>query len=272
MVLPQKPGGIRPPWRDELDLNIDQSSIYEFTLATIDRNSAGQPIPRARICSCRGFFPELDIHPNGRKDFEEQEDGDNPPVYESDLLSFSTDIRMEKLAQIETSGHSVEALFWLKDMMTQWRVQGLAYAIGDPVGEENEKEKSARDIIGPQLRVKPDIEDLDLLNKWTWDRAVTKYFAKHSPLMRGSFIRPHPGLPRSDSPSDKFVEKGHRITDLHDVGARSNFRVVLIIPEEVERLDISDYDNFRRIRWNLVKSVDEDGQPQNHWEETELNP
>ncbi|KAJ5124807.1 uncharacterized protein N7515_008632 [Penicillium bovifimosum] len=56
--------------------------------------------------------------------------GGSPPVFESDMPCFTT----------------IEAVFWLKDLMTQWRTKGIAYAIGDPKREINRKKKH------PQLR------------------------------------------------------------------------------------------------------------------------
>lgn len=117
---------------------------------------------------------------------QQVEDGGNPHVYESDMLGFTTDARMEKLPQLESSGHAVEAIFWLKELMTQWRVKGRAFAIGDPRGEEGEKEKTSRREIKKGLRVK-DNADGDV-GQWTWDNAVTKYFANHSPIMRGMLL------------------------------------------------------------------------------------
>lgn len=41
--------------------------------------------------------------------------------------------------------------------------------------------------------------------------------------------------------------------DLHDPVARKNFRVVIIKPEEVEQLDLSDPTKARRHRYTFVK-------------------
>ena len=56
------------------------------------------------------------------------------------MLSFTTDIRMEKASQIQPLGsdsfvgNDVEMVFWLKDVANQWRVKGAAFMIGDPDG------------------------------------------------------------------------------------------------------------------------------------------
>lgn len=292
----------RAPWRDLLTSHLDQTPGYEFMIATVGYDAQNRPVPRVRTCGCRGFFPELKLHPSGQKDMDQQvEDGGNPECYESDMLSFTTDIRMEKLPQLESSGNAVEAMFWLKDLMMQWRIKGRALSIGNPRGEDG-SEKVARAEIGRGLRLKSDAIDS---KSWTWEKAVTKYFANHSPIMRGmfpyflmmiksgsyesmllslttnhivvhlhahcssgSFKAPSPGQPRSQEPSDPSLGLGHKITDLHDPVARNHFRVVVIVPEEVECLDLSDQANIRRWKWVLVGT--EDGR--RHWVEAELWP
>lgn len=178
------PSDHRAPWRDLFDSHTSQTPVYEFTIATVGYDLQGRPVPRVRTCGCRGFFPELDLHPKGQEAMEQQvDDNGNPPVYESDMLAFTTDVRMEKLDQLETSGHAVEAVFWLTDLMVQWRVKGRAFPIGDPRGEEDEEEHVSRQEIVKGLRVKEN-HDGDA-GVWTWEKAVTKYFANHSPIMRG---------------------------------------------------------------------------------------
>ncbi|KAJ5587201.1 FMN-binding split barrel-related protein, partial [Penicillium hispanicum] len=266
MTAPQAP---RAPWRDLLDSHLQQTPDYVFNIATVGLDSEGRPVPRVRTCGCRGFFPELELHPKGQEDMDQQvEGGGNPPLYESDMLSFTTDIRMEKLAHLDSSGHAIEGMFWLKDLMAQWRVKGRAFAIGDP-DENAEHERVSRGEIGSRLRVKDGV-DTDA-NNWAWEKAVTKYFANHSPIMRGSFRNPPPGQPRSQVPEDPAFRLGQKVTDLHDPVARANFRVVAIIPEEVERLDLSDYDNIRRWKWSLVNK-DTEGRTPGQWVETELWP
>lgn len=115
---------------------------------------------------------------------EQQVDGNgNPHTYESDMLVFTTDVRMEKLGQLEASGHAIEGVFWLKDLMTQWRIKGTAFSIGDPRGDEAEEERISRQEIAKGLRVRKNTGGD--AGDWTWDKAVTKYFANHSPIMRG---------------------------------------------------------------------------------------
>jgi len=47
---------------------------------------------------------------------------------------------------------------------------------------------------------------------------------------------------------------GQKVNDLHDEIARKNFRVVIIKPEEVEQLDLTDPEKARRWKYTYVDS------------------
>src|SRR4051794_36916484 len=61
----------RAPWRDILDSHLQQTQGYEFTIATIGYDARNRPVPRLRACGCRGFFPELELHPKGQEAMDE---------------------------------------------------------------------------------------------------------------------------------------------------------------------------------------------------------
>lgn len=183
----------RAPWRNMLDSHLEKTKGYDFTIATVGYDSQERPVPRVRTCGFRGFFPELELHPSGQKDMDQQvEDGGNPYVFESDMLTFTTDVRMEKLEQLESTANNIEAMFWLKEVMVQWRIKGRAYSIGNP-NPSSEKESRLRPELFEALRVKEDYHgNLSVdADKWTWEKAVTKYFANHSPVMRGKLCLSH---------------------------------------------------------------------------------
>lgn len=100
-------------------------------------------------------------------------------------------------------------------------------------------------------------------------------------MYTGSFKAPQPGHPKSEAPSDPALKLGHKVDDIHDPIARRNFRVVVIIPEVVERLDLNDYENPRRWRWSIMGGEDgsdkkvkgvEEGESRGRWVEVELWP
>jgi len=181
----------RAPWRNLIDSHLEKAKSYDFSVATVDYDSNENPVPRVRTCGFRGFFPELELHPSGQRDLDRQvEDGGNPTLFESDMLTFTTDVRMEKLRQLESTDDNIEAMFWLKEVMVQWRIKGKAYTIGSP-NPDSEREGPLRMELFEALRVKEDYRG-DLsgdAGRWTWEKAVTKYFANHSPVMRGKSCR-----------------------------------------------------------------------------------
>ncbi|KAK4988586.1 hypothetical protein LTR66_007272 [Elasticomyces elasticus] len=83
-------------------------------------------------------------------------------------------------------------------------------------------------------------------SEWSWNRELTGHFGNNSPGLRGSFRAPPPGQPVSEPYDDKNLKLGAKVEDLNDPVARKNFRVVVIKPEEVEQLDISDPTTARR--------------------------
>ncbi|EAW12966.1 uncharacterized protein ACLA_014030 [Aspergillus clavatus NRRL 1] len=257
----------RAPWRDLFGAHLSQSSSPEFTLSTVAHDAQGRPVPRTRTCGFRGWFPSPDLHASAKKALAAQDERENPSVYESDMISFTTDVRMEKVGQLKQSGNAVEAVFWLKESGNQWRVRGEAFVFGDPQG--GEEEEKARKKISKGMRTRGDGGGNE--KDWGWERQVTTYFANHTPVLRGSFKSPPPGQPRSEQPSDPSLKLGQKVEDLHDPVARGNFRVVVIIPTEVERLDLSDYENPQRWNWTLDSGSDDDAHG-GKWEATELWP
>jgi hypothetical protein len=76
------------------------------------------------------------------------------------------------------------------------------------------------------------------------------------------FRAPPPGTPKTAEP-EAGRAPGHQLEDLHDAEARANFRVGVILPEEVERVELKDLQRARRVLYTL-----KDGQ----WAEEELWP
>lgn len=253
------------PWRSLFQFHLTQNSSTSFTLSTVGYDSQSRPVPRSRTCEFRGFWPSPNLHESAVEALTNQGVGQNPAVYDSDMISLTTDIRMEKVGQITSSGNIVEGVFWLMDVGNQWRVKGEAFVVGDPSGGTHEE--AARKEIQKGVRRQGNDGDA---NDWDWERQVTAYFANHSPAMRGTFKNPPPGQPRSQEPADPSLRLGQEVEDLQDPVARGNFRVVIIRPNEVERLDLSDLQNVRRVRWTFVPADNQDGQGE--WVETEVWP
>lgn len=190
----------------------------------------------------------------------------NSRVYESDLLTLTTDVRMSKIPELFASsqGHGgveqsqgsggggpVEAVFWIKEVMTQWRIRGEAYVVGPDIEGSREESSGARTVksaIGERMRVLRE----EAKDTWSWNTELTAHFGNMSPAMRGSFKNPEPGSPVSIPPRDPSLALGQKVTDLHDEVARRNFRVLIIRPDVVEQLDLTEPDRARRWRFEYV--------------------
>lgn len=92
------------PWRRLFAEHVATMQSPEFTLGTIRRVPASSGFglgdgkgsritPRARTCIFRGLWASLPVNPKNNADL-------NPDWYESDLPTFTTDVRMDKMAEL----------------------------------------------------------------------------------------------------------------------------------------------------------------------------
>ena len=183
------------PWRPQFLSHISKMPSPEFVLATVapaPKDSPTAYLPRARTCIYRGLWAELpDNHHNKAPR--------NERIYESDLLTFTTDVRMSKIPEIfaSSAGHGdvsqsqgsggggpVEAVFWVKETKTQWRFSGTAFVVAGDVkgdGEESSGVRTLKSEIGSRMRlVKEEKKD-----EWSWERELSAHFGNCSPGMRG---------------------------------------------------------------------------------------
>ncbi|KAJ3457355.1 hypothetical protein MRS44_014496 [Fusarium solani] len=232
------------PWRSAFLTHVNELDSPTFMLSTLHHDSSASVTPRSRTVVFRGLWAELPANPKNKAPL-------NPSLYESDLLTITTDARMEKIPELSPDGSSpaqsggggpVEAVFWAVPSRTQWRLRGELICL-------------AR--ISTTLQ--PHSEDS---GSWDWAKEVTAHFGNLSPMMRGSFRNPAPGTPKTENPGPG-LGLGQKVEDLDDEVARKNFRVVVIVPEEVDRVDLSDPEEGKR--WNYRLTGDS-------WEETELWP
>ncbi|TDZ28431.1 hypothetical protein C8035_v007493 [Colletotrichum spinosum] len=284
------------PWRAAFLEDVSEMASPEFTLATLhssssdpnSSSSSSSTSPRLRTVIFRGLWANLPVNPKNTAEL-------NPPVFDSDVLTITTDARMSKVADFYASppsagkgpsggGAPVEACFWTPSKV-QWRVRGTAYIIGPDIASSSAA--SVRERLQSHMRPVPPSEsetrrrDLDDAvrhnvvsgskgdgdgDSWSFERELTAHFGNLSPGMRGSFRNPEPGTPRAaDGPPDEDHRLGQKVTDLHDEIARQNFRVVAVVPTEVDQTDLSDAEDPRRWLYRFVGA--EAG-----WEKTELWP
>ena len=239
------------PWRSLFLSHISQMGSPEFVFSTLhpseDKRSPIPYVPHARYCIFRGMWAEL-------LDNKYNDAPRNACAYESDLLTLTTDPRMAKVPEIfESSAEShevsqsggggpVEAVFFVREAMTQWRFKGKAYVVGPDIEDSSPAALMVKRKVGERMRALNE----DGLGEWSWAREITAHFGNLSPAMRGSFKNPVPASPVSIPPEEPGLRLGQKVTDLHDEIARRNFRVVIIVPDEVDQVDLSDADRYRR--------------------------
>ncbi|KAG8628588.1 hypothetical protein KVT40_004461 [Elsinoe batatas] len=263
------------PWKSAFLDHLGKMDSPEFVFSSLHTAPAGAPtpyVPRARYCIFRGFWAEL---PENKHNDAPQ----NERVYESELPTFTSDVRMMKVPEIFVSSHGhaekpeqtkgsggggpIEAVWWVKDTMTQWRMKGEAFIVGPDIDDATESSgvRTVKSELGQRMRVvKEDGKD-----GWSWSKELTAHFGNNSPGLRGSFKAPPPGQPTSEPYDDKNLKLGTKVEDLEDPVARKNFRVVVIRPEEVEQLDLSDPEKSRRQKFTYDSKT-------GSWSEAELWP
>lgn len=113
--------------------------------------------------------------------------------------------------------------------------------------------------------------------EFDWEKEVVAHFGNLGSGMRGSFKNPAPGTPRANEPGEG-EGLGQKVGDelLEDQVARRNFRVVVIVPEEVDLVDLSDPADQRRWLYTFVgagaKATKAGGVIEGDWEKVELWP
>ncbi|KAI0013078.1 pyridoxamine 5'-phosphate oxidase-domain-containing protein [Xylariaceae sp. FL0662B] len=291
------------PWRDLFLEHIQTMPSPEFTLSTLRKvplppspstsSSPSSPgftyVPRCRTCIFRGMFANLPVNPKNDAPL-------NPDVYDSDLPTFTTDCRMDKMAELFSSwgdgsqeaqaqpsdlrgsggGAPIEAVWWASEPKVQWRVRGRAYVLAPDV-EESRAGQQVVSTLRRRMRRKEGGGDGDE-GDWSFGREITAHFGNLGPVMRGSFRNPPPGTPVALPVDGDGLGVGQRVTDLHDAVARAHFRVVVIVPDAVDRCDLSDPERGRRWLYTYLgdggRTVPEapGGRIIDGWEEVEVWP
>ena len=138
-------------------------------------------------------------------------------MFESELPTFTTDVRMEKVGELfgSSAGHAereeqvqgsggggpLEAVWWVKETMTQWRIKGEGYMVasadieredGDG-GKDSSGVRTVKSEVGRRMRrvgggVSGDGTEKEKDKGWSWAREVRGHFGNLSPGMRGMLL------------------------------------------------------------------------------------
>ncbi|KAK4129990.1 hypothetical protein BT67DRAFT_437337 [Trichocladium antarcticum] len=238
------PPAAAAPWRAPFLSHLATLNPPVFALATLHHPSTSTsaqtptppPLPRARTCVCRGLWASLPANPHNRAPR-------NPPVYESDLPVFTTDARSEKV------------------------VAGL---LGGLEGREG--------LGGGGGPVEACFWMAAVQTQWRVRGRAWVLAGVEEAEGDGEGVAAAPGPPRVAGPGEEGGEGllGRRVDDLGDPEARRNFRVVVIVPDEVDQVDLSD--ELRPRRWLYVYRGDgaaselPGGEVIGEWEKVEVWP
>ena len=273
---------VRPaPWRADFEAHMEAASPHaEFCFGTV--SPTGQP--HVRYCGYRALWASPPPA-NTVKEFGVP----NRPILESDCPVFTTDSRMGKVEDIfgrtdseacqgTGGGGAVEAAYWVrKDVMTEWRISGKAWVVSVEDIESDEPSTGALAVQNDVKRYMRYIDDpkkdVDAISSegWSWKKEVEQHFAKQQPISRGQFKHPPPGMPRNQNPPGPGEGMGLTAgpnLDEEEV-ARKHFRLVIITPLEVERIQLTDPMDDRRWIWRLTNDGNSSWL---RWEMTELWP
>ena len=174
----------------------------EFVFSSLHPAPKGSPtpyLPRARFCIFRGFWAELPENKHNNAPM-------NDRIYESEMPTFTTDVRMNKPVELFSSsaGHAedqsqaegsggggpCEAVWWVKEVMVQWRMKGQAFVVGEDIegeskpGEESSGVRTVKSEVGGRMRIVKE----DGKEDWSWSTELTGHFGNMSPGMRGKSL------------------------------------------------------------------------------------
>ena len=91
----------------------------------------------------------------------------------------------ESKAQIQGSGGGgpVEAVYWIAETGTQWRVKGRAFVIADDIesDEESSGVRTVKSEVGKRMRIVEEGKE----GEFSWQKEVTGFFGNQSPGIKG---------------------------------------------------------------------------------------
>ncbi|KAG5977031.1 hypothetical protein E4U55_007103 [Claviceps digitariae] len=265
------------PWREAFLSDMQSMKSPNFTLSSVYQAAPSTFLPRARTVVYRGMWACL--VPNSKNPAAL-----NPASYQTDLPTITTDARMHKVSELfststtpagsssssccspSAKGGPIEAVFWADQSQTQWRLRGHVYMIGPDI--DSDSAAPVRESLMPYMRRVPAQKEQhqhqQTAEPWSWSRELTAHFGNVSPSMRGTFRNPPPGTPITDKPEQGLgLRLGQKVQDMQDDLARQNFRVLVIVPDEVDKVDLAAGEGGRRWKYTLQGEA---------WKETELWP
>ncbi|KAG0151531.1 hypothetical protein CROQUDRAFT_503238 [Cronartium quercuum f. sp. fusiforme G11] len=235
-------------------MKVNKDSI-SYCLSSISGHGLNSK-PEARFCVHRGFVNER------RKPNDASSNPDRPEQTGIALLS-CTDIRSPKIDQLidkqskVQDGKPASICWWFASTGEQYRIQANAYIYPPPSLESKfPKFMPAGKTLSPE-----NMEQVE----FDWEAERRRIFEKISPELKASFLRPAPGKPLEEVPSDQSSSHWPTeiTTDAQKTLALDRFALIVLDPLSVDLIKLKVEPN-ERIQWSKLG----DGT----WKETPVVP
>lgn len=237
-----------PAFTNAVTRQLETASFITFSFATVDSNGA----PKVRTCVYRGFI------------FNDKK---------TNVITFTTDIRMEKFEHLKTNP-KFEACFWFPATNEQFRVSGDAKLLTMNNTTTFNHELGNYPLISPNV-IKQYSSSLDLSNTehhntsapsnpspQEWESELKGKWEDLSRNLKSSFRKPEPGSIITPEKQKLLDSISRGVDGSHEVDGAKNFALVLLLADKV------DYVNLNGHQSRYVYSRYDDDQ----WDETEICP
>ncbi|KAK6333530.1 hypothetical protein TWF718_011338 [Orbilia javanica] len=267
------------PWKQAFSAQIQTLACPTFSFATASQ-AGGIVASHVRTLVFRGFYGELPANKY------------NPVSgnigFQSDLITFTTDKRMEKFrdlggvegvasSSLPTVTNNVEACFWVPSdgnpmIGKQWRIRGKCFVLPRDLEVADKAVGETKEWLVERLSKEGggDGSDFDFAKEYK------AHFGNLSPVLRGSFRNPLPGAPKELGNGGLTPKSPIGDDQLDEEVALSHFRITVIEPTRVEYLDL---EGRTKTIWVQVGSdaeknekLENFGKVEGDWREVEVWP
>lgn len=225
--------------------HLETEPFVTFSFATVD----GKGNPSVRTCIYRGFVF-----------------GDK----KTNVLSFTTDSRMEKLGHVQTNG-KFEACFWFPKSNKQFRLSGQARTLTFATTNEINAAIGEYPLVSPNLLSRyRSFTDLAAIQSTAsqkptseeWEQELQSKWNDLSPKLKSSFRKPAPGSTVTGEKKKLLDSIARGVDGASETDGQKNYALVLLLVDRVDYVDL----NGHQARY-IYERYDSD-----QWSEEEVCP
>ncbi|KAH3681101.1 hypothetical protein WICPIJ_007933 [Wickerhamomyces pijperi] len=246
-----------PSFRKAIQTHRESHPFVAFSFATVDSNNC----PHVRTVIDRGFL------------FDDKK---------SNILTFTTDIRMDKLRDLSNNG-KFEAVFWFEGTNEQFRVSGEAKVLTQDNVETFSGSIGEYPLVSPGF-LKSHSSGLDLSHfnqsqlslastatnsnhnrpsAEEWSQELQTKWGELSSNLKSSFRKPQPGSTITAEKQKLLDSLSRGVDGSNEEDGRKNYGLVLML---VDKCDYVNLSGPHHQRWLYERNAED------QWDETELCP